>query len=149
MVHADGGVASADGDDVGTLGMRMRKVFVRPRSDQSGMNVERRGDAGFLVLLMLTRGRADFSTSSLTIAIGTAGGPTWGQCLNSPLTYLPPPSLLAPPQQFESAVSASASSCAGFCTRILKPVAWVRSYERGRDASGFLDSWSWGAHCSA
>lgn len=94
MVHADGGVASADGDDVGTLGMRMRKVFVRPRSDQDGMNVERRGDAGFLVLLMLTRGRADFSTSSLTIAIGTAGGPTGGQCLNSPLTYLPP-SLLA------------------------------------------------------
>lgn len=90
MVHADDGVVSADGDDVGTLGMRMRKVSVRPRSDQDGMNVERRGDVGFLVLLMLTRGRADFSASSLTIAIRTAGGPTGGQCLNSPLTYLPP-----------------------------------------------------------
>lgn len=111
----------------------MCKVFVRPRSDQDGIN--ERGTATLAssagkVLLMLTRGRADFSTSSLTVATGTAaGGPTGGQCpIDRSLPTLPSPLLR----------SLTRVGCFSFSfVRILKPVAWVRSYDTGRDRERF------------
>lgn len=110
----------------------MCKVFVRPRSDQDGMN--ERGTATLAssagkVLADADEWRADFSTSSLTVATGTAaGGPTGGQCpIERSLPTLPSPLLR----------SLTRVGCFSFSfVRILKPVAWVRSYDRGRERFG-------------
>lgn len=86
----------------------MCKVFVRPRSDQDGMN--ERGTATLAssagkVLADADEWRADFSTSSLTVATGTAaGGPTGGAVPNQPLTTyssLPPPPQPDPSRLFQ------------------------------------------------